>query len=225
MAGLGWLTRALAEVPEDDAWLSEREREILSTLRSEKRHRDWRLGRWTAKAAVATWKKVPPAAVELLAAEDGAPEAFIDGGETPVALSLSHRGGRALVTVSDAPAALGCDLEVLEARSPAFVREWLGADERELVSSLTGDHRDLAANLVWTAKEAASKARREGLRLNIRQATVELGPLIDPGDGWERFRVAWQEGLVELGWWHRDSSWVMAIVSDLADESPPVELH
>ena len=224
MSRVGWLTRGLADVPRHDGWLSEREREVLATLRIDKRRSEWRLGRWAAKGAVASWQRVPLAAVEVFAAEDGAPEALIDGGEAPVALSLSHRAGRALAAVCDAPAALGCDLEALEARSPAFARQWLVPAERGLIGGLAGERRDLAANLLWSAKEAASKARREGLRLNIRQATVEPGRLSGSPGPWERLRVAWEDGPTELGWWRREPSWVMAVVSDLAPEEPPIEL-
>ena len=225
MSRVGWLTRGLADVPEDDAWLSEREREVLSTLRIDKRRTDWRLGRWTAKSAVASWQGVALAAVEVFAAKDGAPEALIDGREAQVALSLSHRAGRGLAAVGDARAALGCDLEVIEERSPAFVREWLRPAEQEMVGGLNGERRDLAANLVWSAKEAVTKVRREGLRLNIRQATVEPGGLSGSAGPWERLRVAWEDGPTALGWWRREPGWVMVVVGDPAPEAPPVALR
>jgi 4'-phosphopantetheinyl transferase len=225
MAELGWLTRALADVPAHDRWLSEREREILSTLRIPKRRSDWRLGRWTAKAAVAAWEGFPVADVEILAAADGAPEALAGGARMPLGLSLSHRAGRALVAVGSVSGALGCDLEALEPRSPAFVRQWLRPAERRVLNGLDGELRDLAANLLWTAKEAASKVRREGLRLNLRQATVEPGHLAQSRSPWKRLRVSWEDGPVELGWWRREPGWVMAVLSDPASDAPPCELR
>jgi 4'-phosphopantetheinyl transferase len=224
MSRVGWLTRGLADVPEHDRWLSEREREVLARLRIDKRRRDWRLGRWTAKSAVASRREVPVEAVEVLAAEDGAPEALLDGRAAGVALSLSHRAGRGLAAVGDAPAAIGCDLEVIEPRSPAFVREWLRPAEQEMVGGLNGERRDLAANLVWSAKEAVTKVRREGLRLNIRLATVEPGRLTGSAGPWERLRVAWEDGPTELGWWRHEPGWVMVVAGDPALEAPPVEL-
>ncbi len=224
MAELGWLTRELGDVPRHDRWLSDQERETLSALRIPKRRADWRLGRWAAKAAVAAWRGVPPRSVVIAAADDGAPEPLIDGEEADVALSLSHRAGRALATVADGSSALGCDLEALEPRSPAFLREWLGPAERDLVSAQAPGRRELAANLVWTAKEAASKARREGLRMNFRQAIVEVDGLEQPPDFWARVRITWSEGPVESGWWRGDQGWVMAVVSDPPTEAPPSEL-
>ena len=88
-----------------------------------------------------------------------------------------------------------------------------------------GRRRDLAANLVWTAKEAASKARREGLRLNVRQATVEAEDLARSAGQWLPLRVVWQEGRADLGWWREDPEWVMAVVSAPGCEAPPGELR
>ena len=45
------------------------------------------------------------------------------------------------------------------------MRDWLAPEEQALAA---GD--STAANLVWTAKEAAAKVRREGLRLDVRSA-------------------------------------------------------
>ena len=224
MAQLGWLTRELADVPSHDRWLSEPEREVLSGLRTPKRRADWRLGRWAGKAAVAARRGVAPEVVTIVAAEDGAPEAFIDGQGAGVSISLSHRGGRALAMVAEAPTAVGCDLEAIEARSPAFLREWLGSGERGLVGGQSGRRRQVVANLVWTAKEAASKARREGLRLNVRGATVEPDGLGGSPGVWLPLRVAWQGGDADLGWWREDPEWVMAVVSDPHADAPPSEL-
>ena len=224
MAELGWLTRALADVPRHDRWLSEREREIVSTLRIPKRRDDWRLGRWAAKSALGAWQDAPVADVEVLAAADGAPEALAGGTRMPEGLSISHRAGRALVTVGSGSEALGCDLEVVEPRSPAFVRQWLGHAEHQVLNGLDGVLRDRVANLLWTAKEAASKARRGGLRLNVREATVEPGHLDRSPGSWNSLRVAWEDGPVELGWWRWEPGWVMAVVSNPASHAPPSEL-
>ncbi len=224
MAELGWLTRTLADVPRHDRWLSEREREIVSTLRISKRRDDWRLGRWAAKSALGAWQDVSVADVEVLAAADGAPEALAGGVPMPVGLSISHRAGRALATVGRGSGALGCDLEAVEPRSPAFVRQWLGPAEHGVLNGLDGELRDLAANLLWTAKEAVSKARREGLRLDLRQATVEPGHLPQSPGAWSSLRVGWGDGPVELGWWRWEPGWVMTVVSNPAAHGPPSEL-
>jgi 4'-phosphopantetheinyl transferase len=206
----GWLTSSAADVPAGDDWLSSRERAVLGRLHIAKRREDWRLGRWTAKAAVAAWLGVSAGRVEIIAADDGAPEAYVDGAPAPVSVSLSHRAGRALAVVADAPGVVGCDLELLEPRSDAFVREWLTDGEDATMTPLM-------ANLLWTAKEAAAKVRRAGLRLDVRHAAVELG---DGGDGWRPLSEVWTEGSRTAGWWRDAAGFVMTIAGAPAPARP-----
>jgi 4'-phosphopantetheinyl transferase len=219
MTALGWLTSCLAEVPGTEGWLGDRERRVLAALRVPKRRADWRLGRWTAKAAVSAWLDVPVRSVEIIAAADGAPEPWVDGRRAPVSVSLSHRGGRALAVVTSAPGVVGCDLELVEPRSLAFTREWFAATERLLVATFDGRDRDRVANLLWTAKEAAAKARREGLRLDFRQAVVQVGDPARRGSEWRPFSVEWPDTTVG-GWWRDEPGWVLAIAGEPAPGLP-----
>jgi 4'-phosphopantetheinyl transferase len=215
----GWLTRSSADVPGGDAWLGPRERAVLAGLTVPKRRDDWRLGRWTAKTALAAWLGVDLARLEVLAAADGAPEAWLDAAPAPVSLSLSHRAGRSLATVADAPAIVGCDLELLEPRSSAFVGDWLAPSEQALAA---GD-RLLVPNLVWTAKEAAAKVRREGLRLDVRHAVTRLRDEA-PVDGWQALVVEWvREGRATSGWWRAAGGWVLCVAL-VPDGRPPQPL-
>jgi 4'-phosphopantetheinyl transferase len=190
---------------------------VLAGLRLAKRREDWRLGRWTAKAAVAAWLGVAAERVEILAAPDGAPDAWLDGAPAPVSVSLSHRAGQALAAVTDVPAAIGCDLELVEHRSGPFVREWLTAGEQAVLEPLDGAARDVAANLMWAGKEAAAKVRREGLRLDVRRAEVDLGA---PGSGWRPLTIRWGEGQTTAGWWRAADGWVMTIAGSPAPALP-----
>jgi 4'-phosphopantetheinyl transferase len=214
-----WLTQRSADVPAGDDWLSARERAVLGALRIEKRREDWRLGRWTAKAAVARQLGVAPARVEILAARDGAPEAWLDGVAAPVSVSLSHRAGRAVAAVVAPPAAVGCDLERVEPRSPAFVREWLTSAEQARLTSLSAPQRDTLANLLWSAREAAAKVRRAGLRLDVRRAEVALDAA---GEGeWRRFSVHWGDGAPDTaGWWRCEPGWLMTVAADPPPDRP-----
>ena len=187
-----------------------------------KRRADWRLGRWVAKRAVAgavdlcLARPQDASRIAVLAAADGAPEASIDGRAAPLALSISHRAGRGVAAVCDEGVALGLDLELVEARSPAFVREWLASPEQALVDS----HPEpaLVANLVWAAKEAAAKACREGLRLPVRRLTVE--PMLNPAcSGWQPVAVRF-ECRVLHGWWRADDGFVLVVVTEPGSEPP-----
>lgn len=217
-----WLTACAADVPVGDAWLSAAERRVLAGLHVPARRADWRLGRWAVKQAVAEVHDVGTGYVEILAAPDGAPEAWLDGGRMPLAISLSHRAGRALAVVAAGRTPVGCDLELVEPRSGAFVREWLAPAEQVLLSSRDGLEHARLANLFWTAKEAAAKVRREGLRLDVRGAQVELDPFGRASTaGWHPLRVAWPDAPPTDGWWRDEPGWVMAIAGAL---EPPRRL-
>jgi 4'-phosphopantetheinyl transferase len=211
----GWLLRNLADVPAGEDWLGERERHVLAGLRVDPRRDSWRLGRWAVKAALSTWLAAPAERIEVLAAPDGAPEAWLDGTRAPASVSISHRGGRALAVVAGGDVAVGCDLELVEPRSGAFVREWLGAAEQRLVRAEPAATQALVVNLIWTAKEAGAKVRREGLRLNVRQAAV----MFARGDGltahWRPLEVNWPDGAGATGgWWRAEPRWVMTIATE-----------
>jgi 4'-phosphopantetheinyl transferase len=222
---LGWLSQRQADVPAGDDWLGAAERDVLAGLRVAPRRASWRLGRWTAKAALAAWLGVSGADLEVLAAPDGAPEAWLHGARAPVSVSLSHRGDRALAVVADAPTVAGCDLELIEPRSGAFIREWLTATEQELVFGCDEARQALIANLIWTAKEAAAKVRREGLRLDVRAARVTLTDGGTSAGGWSPVQVDWGDGAPPtLGWWRAAAAWVMTVAADPACRAPGAAL-
>jgi 4'-phosphopantetheinyl transferase len=210
-----WLTRSLADVPDGDEWLTAAERAVLAPMTVDKRRRDWRLGRFAAKSLLASELDLEPSRIEVLAGPSGAPTARVDGEPVPLSITVSHRGDRALAVVAGNGVTVGCDLEVLEPRSDAFVAEWLAPAEQRLVLADAGRQRDLVANLIWTAKEASAKARTEGLRLNVRQALVE--PVLDAHPApnvWHPLRVAWpaDQGTDE-GFWRIEPGWVMSVIA------------
>jgi 4'-phosphopantetheinyl transferase len=218
MAAPGWLSRHAADVPAGNEWLGRDERLVLAGIHLPRRRADWLLGRWTAKSAVGAWLSVAPELVQILAAEDGAPEAWLEDRRLPLSVTLSHRGGRALAAVLDAPAVAGCDLEVIEPRSDAFIREWLAADEQRHAFECEPGERAEFANLVWSAKEAAAKVRREGLRLDVRNAVVTPSP---PSGEWSQVVVDWNDGAAATsGWWRAEPGWVMVLAGDPPTEPP-----
>jgi 4'-phosphopantetheinyl transferase len=215
---------AAADVPAGNVWLGPRERDVLGALRFPKRRADWRLGRYAAKRAAAAWLGRPSeplalAELEVLADDSGAPRLH-SSGAAPIALSLSHRVGWALAAVAPPDVALGCDLELVEPRSAAFLADYLTPRERAFVAA--GGPRDVAlrTTLVWSAKECALKALREGLRLDTW--SVELAAR-DGGQecGW--WRVAAQAapaGPPFEGWWCRAGSLLACVLGSPALEAP-----
>ncbi len=219
-----WVMLPADRVPHGDGWLSEAERAVQARLRFEARRRDWRLGRWAAKTALRRWPQSGfggerPEVISILAAEDGAPEVYHAGARRDLALSLSHRGGWALAAVASAGVELGCDLEVVEPRSPAFVRDYFTCGEQRLLRDAAAPQRDRLANLLWSAKESAVKAQRSGWRVDARTADVRLR-LDDPGRGWRPLRVD-RVGAPSLhGWWREETRLLATVVAHPAPERP-----
>ena len=123
-------------------------------------------------------------------------------------ISLTDRAGCAACLVAEAPAAIGCDLELVEPRSDAFVADYLTGPERDLVAS-AGQARDVAANLIWSAKESALKVLRTGLRRDTRSVEVSVPDLTPAEHVWSAFSVRTAEGTVFAGWWRRSGSFLL----------------
>lgn len=217
------LARGMDDVPATSDWLSPPEAARFAGLRFAKRHTELRLSRWTAKQAIARVLELDPrhetlARVEVRPAPDGAPTPLLDGKPAPVSVSLTDRADWAVCAVGPPGLPLGCDLELVEARSAVFVRDWFTPHEQALVAA--GEH-DLIANLVWSAKESALKVLRTGLRRATRsvEVHVETG-----GDGWQRLTVRSAEGGVFPGWWRRYRDFVLTVAAD-ADLDPPADLE
>ena len=217
MTPVRWLLMRAAEVPEGSFWLDPDESEHAARLRLPTRHADYRLGRWTAKRAVALWlgRDPDPAGLCRIAirpAPDGAPAVFLDNAPAPLAISFSHRAGHAACAVAPAGTALGCDLELIEPRSPAFVQDYFTDTERKLVEAADEAGRPLLANLIWSAKESALKALREGLRMDPREVEVSLGPKEE--NGWRPLTVhRVLTGQVFHGWWRREGDFVLTVAA------------
>jgi hypothetical protein len=74
--------------------------------------------------------------------------------------------------------------------------------------------RPLVTNLIWSAKEASTKVRREGLRLPVQRAVVSIPPA-PPGDPWRPLAIDWQDGTPPTpGWWRREPAWVMVVAAE-----------
>lgn len=224
-----WLEQVAADVPADDVWLSPSELARLDGMRIPKRRADWRLGRWTAKHAVAAHLNLPRhpqglAGIEIRPAESGAPEVFLANEPVAISISLSHRNGIAACAVAPAGTMLGCDLEVVEARSDAFLADYFTTEERALVGRAAAADRDAVVNLLWSAKESALKALGQGLRVDTR--CVMVGPVEGLSrqqsqiNLWHWLRVVHAGGQEFQGWWQQSGELLRTIVAFPATEQP-----
>lgn len=231
-----WLQQTEADVPQSDAWLCAPEALVLGRLRFAKRRWDWRLGRWTAKRALAAYLGCPPengllSQIEVRASPSGAPEFFIGGERSPIAVSLSHRAGAALSALAPSGRALGCDLELVEPRAAAFVEDYFTGAERAFLARASSRHLPALVTLLWSAKESALKAMQQGLRLDTRAVAVtavEQGSVPGEDDGltsqhgWQALSVRFGDARVFYGWWQRAGEVVRTVVAERPMLAPVV---
>jgi 4'-phosphopantetheinyl transferase len=220
---LRWLSQGVTDVPGDDAWLAPREAAYLARMRFPKRRSEFRLGRWTAKRAIALHLGRGRSSAELRAilidrAPDGAPAALVEERPAELYLTMTDRADQAVCLVGPPGTALGCDLELVEPRSDGFVGDYLTAREQRLVAD-AGDGRDLLANLIWCGKESALKVLRTGLRRSTLSVEVSF-PTTSSVDGWAPISVRAIEGAVFPGWWQRFGRFVLTVAAT-ADFAPP----
>jgi 4'-phosphopantetheinyl transferase len=211
-----WLSQGMADAPRHDDWLTPIERSWLERMRFPKRRSEFRLGRWTAKRAIALvlGRRDDPSglrALEIGRAPDGAPAPLLEGLPAPVSLSMTDRADQAVAIVGPPGLGLGCDLELVEPRSDAFMADFLTSDERAHVAVGADDAQRCArANLIWSAKESALKVLRTGLRRDTRSVVVSFPTTGDAGD-WSPLSVTPIEGQPLPGWWRRFSSFLVTV--------------
>lgn len=219
-----WLACGVAEVPDDDYWLTPPEAERLNRMRYEKRRSEARLGRWTAKRTLARALGVHGDAAGLKGivirnAPDGAPYAVVDDAPAPFTIAMTDRADWAVCALIASHDRIGCDLELVEPRSDRFVEDYFTKAEQRTVRS--GDI-PLLANLVWSAKESALKVMRTGLRSDTRSVEVRLG---EDGSGpWYPLDVTTDDGRTFPGWWLRYGEFVLTVVGAVATP-PPTSLQ
>jgi 4'-phosphopantetheinyl transferase len=249
MTEVYWLEQTEADVPAKNDWLSENEAARLGSLRFAKRRRDWRLGRWTAKLAMAAYRNLPGDSqtlrdVEIRPALSGAPEVFFAGQPAPVTISLSHCDGVAVCAVAPSSVALGCDLEIIETRGECFTADYFTAEEVRLVARACADDRSRLLTLLWSGKECALKALQVGLRFDTRSVVVGLDDVercsAEDGVGrdadsvlilqppaanrWLPFHVRCAGGQIFHGWWQHTEHLVRTLVA-APSPVPPILLE
>jgi 4'-phosphopantetheinyl transferase len=217
-----WLSAGMDSVPSNGAWVDEALAARLAGMRYAKRRDEARLGRWTAKNAIARSLGLdadPDALRRVLVrnAFDGAPEAWVGERRIDAVIAMTDRADWAVCAVLHGSPRIGCDLELVEPRSEAFVSDYLTADEQTAVRQAADPH--LLANVIWSAKESALKVLRTGLRRDTR--TVEVRLLGEEGPApWRRLTVTSAEGREFPGWWLRYGQFVLTCATEVATESP-----
>ncbi|MGA2360170.1 MAG: 4'-phosphopantetheinyl transferase superfamily protein [Terriglobales bacterium] len=220
-----WLEQTEADLPAENAWLSANEIARLNGMRFAKRRDSWRLGRWTAKRALASYLNLPAhphvlKEIEIRPATSGAPEAFLANKPAVVTVSLSHRDGRAICAVAPSGVELGCDLEVIEPHGDAFLSDYFTAEEQALVARAPAMDRARFLTLLWSGKESALKALRTGLRLDTRSVIVSPDDESFDLNGWSRLQVRYTNGRIFHGWWQHTDNILRTVVANSPPDSP-----
>jgi 4'-phosphopantetheinyl transferase len=219
-----WLEQAECDVAVEDDWLSLAEAGRLRNMRFPKRRADWRLGRWTAKRALACCLGLTPdpktlAEIELRPTRWGAPEVFIARRRQTLNLSLSHCSGRAMCAITLSSTPVGCDLEVAEVRHDAFLTDYFTLPEQSLVRNSPQTERWRVLALLWSAKESALKALQIGLRLDTRLAAVDLADAALSDSSWRPFQVSCPNERLFVGFHSGRAEFIRTIVT-----APPPQL-
>lgn len=228
MSEVHWLEQSAADVPPGNDWLGDTEKIREEGFRFAKRRADWRLGRWTAKRALTAYLNTRSdcralAQIEIRAAADGAPEAFIGGVPSMLTISLSHCSGRAMCAVTGTTDALGCDIETIEERSAAFAADYFTPVEQALVARTSACHRARQLTLLWSAKESVLKALRQGLRLDTRSVMIRADAAwifqLEGRAAWQGFDAC-QDGRNFHGWYQQSGNLVRTLVAVPASPLP-----
>ncbi len=217
---ISWLSRSEADLPGDTTWLAAREAERAAAMRFAKRRNDFLIGRWTAKHAVAhtLGLDATPGALaqievgnrDLARPDGGAPVVLLRGEPAPVEISITDRAGWGICAVRRGGTPIGCDLELVEPRSPGFVADYLTTAERAAVEAAGPAEHDRLANLLWSAKESALKVLRTGLRRDTRSVEITLGSE-PPEEGWRSLRARVDATTVFSGWWCQHGPFLLTL--------------
>ena len=217
-----WLACGEPDLPTSEQWLAPREAARAAGMRFTKRRTEYLLRRLAGKRAVAGVTGLADdvtglARIEVANHPGGAPYALVDGRPVGCDVSLTDRAGWAVCLVGPDLGRVGCDLELVEDRSDGFVTDFLTPAEQTYVRERSGADREVAVNLVWSAKESALKVLRTGLRRDTRtvEVTVEAPKIGRPEgrDGWGRLELSTVGGDLMAGWWRRDGRFLLTVAA------------
>ena len=220
-AQLFWLEQKHGDVPADDEWLTPPEREQLERLHVPKRRLDWRLGRFTAKCAIAAYLHWPTDRIdqiEIRRTPNGAPEATILDQPPAPSISISHCSGVGMCLLGPAGTAIGCDLELVEPRTRQFIKTFFSKHEEAELSWLAYKESSIATNIIWSAKESYLKATGEGLTRDTREVEVIVGSALErvsvaireTQSEWQPFGILSREGAA-AGFWQLNGNMVRTV--------------
>jgi 4'-phosphopantetheinyl transferase len=203
-------------------------------LKTDKRRRDWLLGRWTAKHLLQalhekqTGHRHPMTAFQISNASSGAPQAHLCGSPC-YSISISHSAGHALcVATPNKQANVGADIEFIEPRSDAFVMDYFTDAELNIVCMMSGAERDVIATAIWSAKQAVLKTLGLGLIVDTRAVSCHIEPAYRAFTGWTPFNITLDQRHLQvdhgvIGWWRIHNNFVVTVAASQLQLLQPVD--
>jgi 4'-phosphopantetheinyl transferase len=158
---------------------SPRELLYFESLRYPLRRDSFLLGRCAAKRAILECVQQPAfLAIEILQGVFNQPIATAQGGGAITELSLSHSSGAAVAVACELGHPIGVDLEFIRKGESEFLKTCLSPRDETLLSAIP-QPLNIARYLIWSMKEALSKALRCGLMTPFQ--VLEISELTSVG--------------------------------------------
>ena len=171
----------ISKVPPAEDFLTKRELETYKAFKIEKRKKEWLGGRYALKKLACELFNFDIKYMEVNNLPSGQPILLVPGG-TKLPVSITHSGPYAAAAIALTGQAIGIDIETIEQRSAAWVKQCF--DEREISSKSAPFLTEL-----WAKKEAVLKFLGLGLKLSCTDINFVFGKLEFQGkalDIWAR---------------------------------------
>ncbi|MBR4508341.1 MAG: hypothetical protein IKP23_02570, partial [Elusimicrobiaceae bacterium] len=121
----------ISKVPPAEDFLTKRELETYKTFKIEKRKKEWLGGRYALKTLACDFFNFDIKYMEVNNLPSGQPVLLVPGG-TKLPVSITHSGPYAAAAIALTGQAIGIDIEVIEQRSSAWVKQCF--DKKEISS-------------------------------------------------------------------------------------------
>lgn len=171
----------LDKIPPAEEFLTKRELETYKAFKIDKRKTEWLGGRYALKTLACDFFNFDIHSMEVKNLASGKPVLLVPGG-TKLPVSITHSGPYAAAAIALTGQAIGLDIEAIEQRSPAWVKQCF--DDREVFSKSAPFLTEL-----WAKKEAVLKFLGVGLKLSCTEINFVFGHLEFQGkalDLWAR---------------------------------------
>ena len=159
----------LDKVPPAEEFLSARELKTYEDFKVEKRRREWLGGRYALKKLASGFFIFDIKQLEVFNRASGQPVLGVPGG-CGLPVSITHSGDFAAAAIATAGMGIGVDMEVIEQRGAAWMRQSFGDDELSSAAPVF-------LTELWAKKEAVLKFMGVGLSLDTRDIRFINGHL------------------------------------------------